>query len=168
MIIDIPKIPPEGTNFDGEELPEILALEDDKFAKAGGVIRYSFFVNKIGSELIVQGTVEAPIQLLCGRCGGFFSTSVSIPSFLHTYEITEVQETVDVTPDIREDILLELPSYPKCPWAGRGVCPHSGVDLRELKIPENNAGDDRWGALDGLKPPADGRKKKTVKQGPKA
>ena len=32
-------------------------------------------------------------------------------------------ETVDLTPELREDILLALPAHPHCDWSGERVCP---------------------------------------------
>lgn len=162
MIIEIHKISPDGSSYEGEEPGEILQLDQDKFARSGGPIGYKFFIHKVGSEMIVQGTIEAPVKLLCGRCGGFFSTTIHLSSFLHAYEISAGLETLDVTPDMREDILLELPAYPKCSWEGEGVCPFSGVDLSELKLPDAASGDSRWGALEGFSP-APGRKKRSSK-----
>jgi uncharacterized metal-binding protein YceD (DUF177 family) len=64
-------------------------------------------------------------------------------------------ETVDLTPCIREDILLNLPHYPRCDWDGRKVCRgalqverKAGPDIgREPLSPASEA----WNELDKLK-----------------
>jgi uncharacterized metal-binding protein YceD (DUF177 family) len=152
MKIQVAKISPEGSRYEGEEPPEILDLESDKFAHADGPVRYEFDALKVGSEIVVRGRVVAPVKLLCGRCGDFFSTTLEVSSFLRGYEFSEGQEELDLTPDIREDVLLELPAFPKCSWQGEGICPFSGVDVSKLKLPEVPAVDNRWAALDGLRP----------------
>ena len=162
--IEIGKISPDGSRYEGEEPGEILELENDKFAHAGEPVRYDFEARKVGHEVIVTGRVVAPVKLLCGRCGEFFSTSLEVSSFLHAYEFSEGQEDLDLTADIREDVLLELPAYPKCSWQGEGVCPFSGVNVSNLKPPDAPRADDRWAALDGLKPPPE-KKKKTKRAG---
>ena len=159
MKIDVPKIPPEGTAYEGEDPGEILELEQDKFARADGPVTYSFFVQKVAREVVVTGRVTAPLKLLCGRCGDFFSTTLVISSFLRAYEFSEGLAVIDVTADIREDILLELPAFPKCSWEGDGVCPFSGVDVSKLKVPEVPEVDNRWNALDSVLPVA----KKSIK-----
>ena len=163
MIIEVPKVPPEGTEYVGEEPPELLDLEKDPFARADGPIRYELFAEKVGSELVVTGRLEAPVKLSCGRCGDFFSTTLEVSSFLHAYEISEGTETVDLSADIREDVLLELPAYPKCSWQGEGVCPFSGVNVAGLKLVEVLPEDNRWSVLDGLSPKPAKKKKKTGK-----
>src|SRR5438132_210026 len=63
----------------------------------------------------------------------------------------EGRETIDLTPYIREDILLNLPPYPHCDWNGEKVC--KGVQRKNLARPaepfltETNA----WEELDKLK-----------------
>ena len=150
MIIEIPKISPDGSTYRGEEPGEMLDLVGDKFAHADGPVSYDLFVYFAAQELIVQGRLEAPVKVLCCRCAGFYSTKLVVSSFLRGYPITDGLETLDITGDIREDILLELPSYPRCGYEGEGVCPHSGVNLAELKLEEPPRMDDPWGALDHL------------------
>lgn len=151
MIIDIPKLPPEGTTYTGELPGSALELEQDKFAHAGGPVKCDFFVYVVSHELIVKGRIEAPINLLCGRCGGFFSTTLVVSSFLRGYPIAEGMEKLDITADIREDVLLELPNYPRCGYEGAGTCPFSGMNLDELKVKEPPPVESPWSALDKLK-----------------
>lgn len=151
MIIDIPKISPEGSAL-VEELPEsVLDLEGDRFAHAGGPVHVDLFAYPVSHELIVKGTITAPVRLLCSKCGGFFSTSLAVSSFLRAYPITDGLEKLDISEDIREDVLLEIPSYPRCTWEGEGTCPFSGVNLDELKLEEPPPPETPWGALDDFK-----------------
>lgn len=166
MKIDIPKISPDGSTYEGEDPPEVLDLEQDKFARAAGPVRYSLFAQKVAHELIVTGRIWAPVKLLCGRCGDFFSTTLEVSSFLRAYEFSDGQEELDLTPDIREDVLLELPAYPRCSWQGEGVCPFSGVNVSKLKLPDVPQADDRWAALDVLKPKPVKKKQTKMGRGP--
>jgi len=150
MIIEIFKLSPEGSNLTGEDPGEILELENDKFAHAAGPVKYDLFAYIVSHELIVKGTLTVELSMLCGRCAEFFSTFVTVSSFLHAYPISDGVDKVDVTPDIREDILLEIPSYPSCPWKGTGVCPNSGVNLEVMKLKETLPSDGMWSALDEL------------------
>lgn len=150
MIIEIFKLSPEGSQLVGEDPGEILELENDKFAHAAGPVKYDLFAYMAPHELIVKGTLTAELSMLCGRCAEFFSTFITVSSFLHAYPVAEGVDKVDLTPDIREDILLEIPSYPSCPWKGGGVCPNSGVNLDEMKLKEALPSDGAWSALDDL------------------
>ena len=109
MIIEIPKISPDGSRYVGEDPGSVLDLEKDKFAHQDGPISYDLFAYVSSHELIVKGTLSAKISLRCGRCAGFFSTTLAVSSFLHAYPISEGVDQVDLTEDIREDILVEIP-----------------------------------------------------------
>jgi uncharacterized protein len=152
MIIDIPKLKPEGEWFRGEEPPELLELKGPRWAQADRPIRYELFAQVVSSELIVKGIVAADIRLECGRCVEFFSTTVTDDDFLQGYDISGGVETVDVTGDIREAVLLSVPHYPVCQPDCKGLCPQCGRNLNTGSCacrPASPGG--RWGALDGLK-----------------
>ncbi|HMP89916.1 MAG TPA: DUF177 domain-containing protein [Kiritimatiellia bacterium] len=150
MIIEIAKLSPDGSSYIGELPGEILDLDQDKFAHADGPVHCDLFAYLVSHELIVKGTIKAPIKLLCGRCAGFFSTFLVVSSFLRAYPITEGVDKVDLSEDIREDVLLEIPNYPACSWEGSGVCPHSGVNLDEMKIEEMPPENSPWSILDNF------------------
>ena len=152
MIIEIGKLSPDGSTFEGEELKAILELDSAQNAQVLSDIRYRIFAQRIAQELVVQGQVEADFSLECGRCLEFFSTTVQDSSFLRAYEISDNVESVDLTQDIREAILLNLPAYPLCSVDCLGLCPQCGKNLNEGACTcKPSSGDDRWGSLDGIK-----------------
>ena len=59
-------------------------------------------------------------------------------------------EEVDISGDVRDELLIELPMNPLCKEACKGLCPVCGTDLNKkrcrCKMPENPV----WGALDGI------------------
>ncbi len=150
MIIEVAKLSPDGSSIVAEVPGTVLDLENDTFAHADGPIQVDLFAYVVSHELIVKGTLKAPVKLLCGRCAEFFSTFLTVSSFLRAYPISEGVDKVDLSEDIREDILMELPNYPACPWRGEGVCPFSGVDIAEMKRFERPPEDNPWGILDNL------------------
>jgi uncharacterized metal-binding protein YceD (DUF177 family) len=151
MIIHIHKVSPDGSRYEDEEPGSILELEHDRFVRSDGPVGYALSAHLASLQLVVSGRLWAQVGLLCGRCGGFFSTRIEVSSFLRAYSLSEGIETVDVTPDIREDILLALPSFSVCSWKGeRGVCPESGVNLDDLMMGDSPSDENRWGALDNL------------------
>lgn len=151
MNILIHRISPDGSTYTGTEEPEILELEGDRFSRRIQPLHYRLFAERVGRELIVRGTVSARMELQCARCAEFFSTTVTDSSFLRAYDIPEGTESVDITPDLREAVLLLLPRFPICREGCAGLCPHCGANLN---LEQCNcaacAGDARWGALDAL------------------
>ncbi len=151
MIIEVERISEDGSTYEGAEPGAVLELEKDKFAHADGPVRYRVEARIVSRQVVVRGRLTADVSLLCGRCGGFFSTRIEVSSFLRAFSISDGTETLDLTADFREDILLELPSYPACAWeGGGGVCPYSGVYVDDRKGQVEPGGDNRWDALDQL------------------
>ena len=149
--IETTQIGEDGFQVEGEESGDLLELANDPVARADGPIRYDLTVEQAGTELVVRGEVEAPLKLRCSRCAHFFSTTVRVSSFLHAYEWAEHPETLDVTADVREDVLLEIPGFPLCDAGCKGLCAQCGRDLNEgpCGCPPPEAGPSPWTVLDG-------------------
>ncbi len=147
----------------GDEPGDLLDLAHDPVARAAGPIRYELTLDRAGQELIVRGRLEAPLRLRCSRCAQFFSTTARVSSFLRAYEWADHPEFLDVSADVREDILLEIPGFPLCRAGCQGLCPQCGQDLNDGAcgcVPPGD-GPSRWAALDGWqaspgRPPAPG------------
>ena len=74
-------------------------------------------------------------------------------------EISENDEELDITDDLRAEILLELPTNILCSEDCKGLCPHCGINLNEstcncgeapAAIPSLSGDDSPWSALDQL------------------
>lgn len=68
-----------------------------------------------------------------------FDTTVKVDDYTISYEVDEKSPEVDLTEDLRESIILTLPTYPVCDEACPGI-------KQKTEMPK----DDRWGALDQL------------------
>ena len=166
--IETTQIGEDGFSVSGEEPGELLDLAKDPVVSEAGSIHYELTVERAGTELVVRGQVEAPLQLRCSRCATIFSTTVRVSSFLHAYEWAENPEILDVSADVREDLLLEIPGFPLCDDGCKGLCAQCGQDLNEgpcgCTPPEGAPSP--WSALDGLmatpgpRPPKDGQNRK--------
>ena len=120
-------------------------------AREDGLIRYELTVERAGTELVVRGRLEVPLRLRCSRCAQFFSTTARVSSFLHAYEWSEHPEFLDVTADVREDLLLEIPGFPLCHEGCKGLCAQCGSNLNDkacgCRPPEGRPSP--WAALEG-------------------
>ena len=136
LIIDASRLDPEGEELEGEV--DCVDL-DEEFVKPFGGVRYRLTAQVFGTELLVRGRLEQDFDLVCSRCGKDFDDTVKVDDFTISYEIDEKAPEVDLTEDVRESIILALPTYPVCAEA----CP--GIE-QNVEIPPDN----RWSALDGL------------------
>ena len=154
MIIQIHRIRPEGSLYEGVEPPSTVDLDEgEELVRITGPVSYRLTAALVSRELVLKGEVSAPAELVCSRCAGFFSTTLTDSSFLRAYDVPEGADAVDVTEDLREAILLQLPNFPICSAACEGLCPQCGKNLNEGPCGcEPPPRDGPWGVLDGLVP----------------
>lgn len=152
LIIEIPKLDPEGSSFEGELPATLLALEEG-LVRSEGPIRYQLQAQVVSGGLLVTGRIEWPCALACVRCGDFSSTIVVSSGFLRDYPLTGGQVEVDVTPDLLEEVLLQVPQFPVCQESCAGLCPVCGANRNRTACTcrQEKSGDSPWTALNGLK-----------------
>lgn len=151
MKIQIANIPEEGSTFEGSEPAGILQLEGDPFVKPLGGVDYTLYAQPVSDELVVRGELSAKVALKCSRCLEFFSTTVTDSDFLRAYPTNQEMDHVDLTEDIREDLLLSLPGFPVCSEDCKGLCIQCGMDLNQRVCGcRNETVSDAWQALDDL------------------
>jgi uncharacterized metal-binding protein YceD (DUF177 family) len=143
--IHLKQIPPQGLHLDGDEDCPIQDLEAEGILCAGR-LHYDIDVGIAGDALWARGLLSQPLELSCVSCLEKFAYEIRVPAFAVHIEL-QGPETVDLTPFIREEILLNLPAHPRCDREGNRVC--------EAKQPETTDQDTKrkpdWSALDKLK-----------------
>jgi uncharacterized metal-binding protein YceD (DUF177 family) len=75
-----------------------------------------------------------------------FAYEIRVPAFAVHTEL-HGPETVDLTPFIREDLLLNLPAHPRCDKDGNRVCEAKRLETVE----QDTTRKPDWSALDKLK-----------------
>jgi len=151
MKIWVQRLSEAGTVFEGEEPSERLELENDPFVRPSGPVRYRLRARRISGELLVRGSLSAEFDLQCSRCAEFYSTTVGDSDFLRAYSITEETDFVEIGADLREALLLRLPSFPVCRENCPGLCPKCGAPLEAGACGcERDDAPGSWSALDGL------------------
>ena len=120
MKIHLKQIPAEGLHLEGEEDCPILELEREGIGCLGPM-HYDIDIGISDGALWANGSLSQPVELSCVACLERFVHEIKVPAFaLHTE--LHGPETVDLTPFMREDILLNLPAHPHCDRDGGRVC----------------------------------------------
>ena len=150
MKLHLRQIPAEGQHLEGETDCPIADLAAEKIICAGA-LRYSLDVGITGHALWANGALHQPVTLECVNCLQPFEYTVDVPAFAIHTELAG-PETVDLTPFMREDILLNLPPYPHCDRHGGRKCktaaPQASPDDAARAEQKREAD---WSALDKLK-----------------
>jgi len=152
LTIDVARLDRDGEAVEGVLDDAVLDLHDEYLRPFAG-IRYRLFVQLVGRELLARGELEQDFEAVCSRCGGDFDFTVTVPDFLVSLETDEKTEFADLTDELRQSIILALPTYPVCRADCRGLCPTCGKNLNEGPCTcVHEERDGRWGALDALLP----------------
>ena len=144
MRVHVNQIPAQGLHLEGEEPASILELNDPTFRPRTG-IRWSLDIGLSDGGLFATGKLAADLEMTCVACLRKFTYPLRVDDFATQVELKS-PETVDLTDQMREDILLALPPYPHCDWNGQNVCKGA---LRKVK--ESPGESHTWDALDKLK-----------------
>lgn len=153
MKIHLNQIPPEGLHLEGEEDCPLVELAEQDI-RCIGPLQYNLDLGISDGALWADGAITQKVELRCVACLEKFEHVINVPAFaLHTE--LHGPETVDITPFMREDILLNLPPHPHCDRDGGRVCRGSKVEVMK-DVSESAASvvkrEHDWGELDKLKP----------------
>ena len=118
-------------------------------------VQYRFETVRDGSQLLLNGRLSTGIECECVRCLKPFTKAIEIARWKSEVPLegeeraTVVNDFVDLTPYVRDDILLSFPRYPVCGkpdcvlpgGESLGGAPSGGSDERERSV---------WAELDNL------------------
>jgi uncharacterized protein len=150
LIVDIARLQPEGEIFSGETAAGLMDMGARAICEPVGGIAYQIHVEQIGQELLARGRVSLGFRCACSRCGESFALEVVETAFFADFEVTAGTEFVDLTPEMREAIMLALPGYPVCREDCKGLCARCGANRNRETCTCGPALDGSWAALDLL------------------
>lgn len=84
-------------------------------------------ITKVGQELVVNADIHCPLSLTCARCLEEFPSVVTTKS-IFSYKV-QPTDVVDITEDVRQEIILAYPMIPVCRPECKGLCRSCGQNL---------------------------------------
>jgi uncharacterized protein len=145
--VHLKQVPPEGKRLEGEEDPAFLDLPAIG-SKAAGPVRSELDVGLSGGGVFATGRVAVPLEMTCVACLQPFVYEAAADPFAAQVEI-EGRELVDLTPSVREELLLALPNHPRCDLISGHSCPYHGLEAGGGGAQES--AQSAWDQLDKLK-----------------
>jgi len=128
LIFNVKHVARDSLRLEGELTPAELELEEvDELIHLAGPVLYDLVVEKLEEDFLVQGRLETSLRCECARCLKSFTRSLEIPEFIAALPtqgeeaVPVVNDCIDLTPLVREDILLGLPQHPLCEPMCRGL-----------------------------------------------
>jgi len=151
LIVHLDQIRDQPKIFTGELPPEALDLQALDGARNLEPIAYDLRITIAGEEVLLQGSLELPLEFECVKCAQFFKTTQKSASFARSFSLNEVPEGLDLGPELREELLLTFPTFPQCSPTCLGLCLKCGTNLNQTTCDCVTTNEDhRWSALDSL------------------
>lgn len=140
------------------ELPvaELDLGGDDRVVHLNHPLAYDLTVTHLEDAVLLQGELRLPLDCECVRCLKQFTQEAEVPEFaVHLPlagddAVPVVDDCVDLTPFLREDILLTLPQHPLCKPDCRGLS-QLAAGGASGQTSQTSAGASAWAALNKLK-----------------
>jgi uncharacterized protein len=137
------------------EIP-VQALElgiHDELIRAEQPLKYDLKVESLNDALLVTGTLTLPLDCECARCLKTFQTDLTLDQWAAHLplegedKVSVENDSVDLTPIIREDILLDFPRHPVCKPDCAGLKKKAAPKSKAVQKPALEV----WAKLDKLK-----------------
>src|SRR5271155_1222086 len=104
------------------ELPvaELDLPNNDELVRTRLPLHYDLTAERVGEAILAQGRVELTLDCECARCLKPFEYRIALDPWtahlpLEGPEKAALKDDLaDLTPSLREDILLEFPQHPLC------------------------------------------------------
>jgi uncharacterized metal-binding protein YceD (DUF177 family) len=130
----------------------------DEVIRLTNPLEYTLEVQKLEGGLLIQGRLSLILDCQCVRCLKRFQYDLELdPWTAHLplegeEAVPVVNDCVDLTPAVREDILLEFPQHPLCERDCRGLrSAPVGKSKTFSSIGKADEGSPAWKALNKLK-----------------
>jgi len=118
-------------------------------------LAYDLAVEQLHDSVLVTGSLRLPLECECSRCLKTFRSEILLNGWaVHLPlegedKVTVENDCVDLTPLVREDMLLEFPQHPLCKTDCAGL--KKKKSSAKKAAGEEPPLDDPWAALNRLK-----------------
>jgi uncharacterized protein len=131
--------------------------EIDEVVHVTQPLKYDLKVQKIGTQLLVEGHLEMNLECECVRCLKRFPYEVNLTQWASYLplegeeKIVVSNDCIDLTPCIREDMLLEFPQHPLCKIDCAGLPNRSDEIANKPEGSSQTQNASAWSELNKLK-----------------
>jgi len=152
--INLRHLEENGLRLQGE-LPaaELDLGVNDELIRSERPLKYDLSAELLNDAVLVTGSLALPLDCECSRCLKKFRTTLKLKGWAAHLplegedKVAVENDCVDLTPILREDILLDFPQHPLC----KPDC--AGLKNNSVRTPEaaDEPALDVWAKLDKLK-----------------
>ena len=153
--INLRHLEEDGLRLNGElPVSELDLGVTDELIHPEKPLRYDLSVELLHDAVLATGSLVLPLECECGRCLKKFKSELKLAGWaVHLPlegedKVAVENDCVDLTPFVREDILLNFPQHPLCKTECAGLKPKGKASKAEAAEKPAVA---VWAELDKLK-----------------
>lgn len=152
LLINICSIGKNGRSIRGNLPSSILEINNLEYLECSKPIDYNLDITIVTHSVLIEGQAKTLIKRQCDRCLTLNNCTIENNNVCHYIPITE-EKIIDITGNIREDILVALPQRFICSKSCLGLCKYCGKNLNTntCKCSEKNNSGEIWDKLNELK-----------------
>jgi DUF177 domain-containing protein len=158
LVVNLRHLTNHNVHLQGELSSAELELETrDEMIRVNGPVKYDLEVQLLEDKVLARGSLRVALACQCVRCLKAFPYDVTLADWtcllpLKGEESVPVSnDCVDLTPQIREDILLAFPQHPVCAPECRGLAKAEFGTQKMGGQDRSGPGSSAWSVLDKLK-----------------
>ncbi len=121
LVVNLRHLEEHNVSLCGELPVDELDVETgDEMIHVTQPLRYDLEIQKLEGSLLVRGSLRFALECQCVRCLKPFTRELELKGwtchlpFEGEDQVTVSNDCVDLTPFVREDMLLEFPQHPLC------------------------------------------------------
>jgi uncharacterized protein len=156
LSVNLRHLETRNVNLRGElSLAELDLDVRDELIRVTQPVGYDIEIEKLDAAILAQGELRAELECECVRCLKKFTRELNLENWtLHLPlegddAVSVDNDSVDLTPFVREDILLEFPQHPLCRPDCGGLKPKAGKSKKVADKVETKPS--AWTELNKLK-----------------
>lgn len=159
LLVNLRHLEADNVRLEGELSVEDLDMDTkDEMVRVGGPLQYDLDIQKVEDGILAQGRLSLKLHCQCVRCLKPFNQSFILEPWTRHLPLAGEEavpvdnDCVDLTPFVREDMLLEFPQHPLCDpdcHGLPGLSPGGADGTSSTGQPEK--GSPAWNELNKLK-----------------
>jgi uncharacterized protein len=168
--IELDSIPEGSSHLDLlEEASDLEIAGDSGITSFESPLRLALHAMRSASEIVLRGTAGVDVVFECARCLERYKTRLEAGLNIlclfgeaageevdgcreGVIEIPSNTRFIDISGEVRSELMVHLPVKPLCDKACKGLCPMCGANLNQTTCSCRSRGhDSRWDALKKLK-----------------
>lgn len=156
LLVNLRHLDAHNIRLRGELPVQALDIDTrDDMIQVAEPLEHDLEVQKLSDSLLVQGRLRLMLECKCVRCLKSFQYPLEIKEWTchlplqGEEQVPVTNDCVNLTPYVREDILLEFPQHPLCEPDCGGL-PKAPVGKAKRTAPSERVSS-AWAALDKLK-----------------